>query len=189
MNLGAIDLFDLLVVLGLFAAFVLGFIQGVIRRVLGIGSMLFAFLLASNLRDSFGGWLADNWTQFPRAYSLMIGYATLFIVFTAVFSIVIQGFYKRTHIYAKTPIIDEVGGGILGVVEAVILLGIVIVILDTFPFQTTPPFSGELGFVRSLFQAVDGSSTQAVFRGTLLPAFFALVGGLVPHDVASIYRT
>ncbi len=189
MDLGAIDLFDLLVLLGLFAAFILGFMQGAIRRVLGIAAMVFALFLASNLRDSFGGWLADNWTQFPRAYSLMIGYATLFIVFTAVFSIVIQGFYKRTHIYAQAPIVDEVVGGVLGIVEAVILLGIVIVILDTFPFQSTPPFAGELGLVRSLFQAVDGSSTQAVFRGTLLPAVFALVGGLVPSDVASIYRT
>lgn len=189
MDLGAIDLFDLLVLLGLFAAFILGFIQGAIRRLLGIASMLFAFLLASNLRDPFGNWLANNWTQYPRAYSLMIGFGTLFIVFALVFSIVIQGFYKRTNIYAKTPVVDEVVGGVLGIVQAFVLLGIVIVILDTFPFQSTPSFGGELGFIRSLFDAIDGSQTQAIFRGTLLPGFFAVVGGLVPADVASIYRT
>ena len=189
MDLGSFDLFDLLVVLGLFAMFVAGFIQGAIRRVLGIGSMLFAFLLAADLRDSFGNWLADNWTQFPRAYSLLIGFGVAFVVLTAAFSLIIQGFYKRTHIYAQTPIVDEIVGGLLGVLQGIVLLGIVIVIVETFPFQSTPPFGGEIGFLRSLFEAVNGSQTEAIFRGSILPAFFAVAGGLVPSDVASAYRT
>ncbi len=188
MDLTSVNIFDLLVALGLFAAFVIGFIQGAIRRLLGIGSMVFAFLLASTLRDPFGNWLGDNWTQFPRAYSVLIGYGVLFVVFVAAFSIVIQGFYKRTNIYAKTPIVDEVVGGLLGVLEAVLLLGFVIIIVDSFPFGTTAPFSGELGFVRSLFNAIDGSQTQAIFRNSLIPGFFLLVGGFVPSDIVSAYR-
>jgi uncharacterized membrane protein required for colicin V production len=42
--------------------FVLGFIQGTIRRVLGLASMLFSFLFAANLREPLGGYLAQTGT-------------------------------------------------------------------------------------------------------------------------------
>ena len=58
MNIGefitSINRFDLLVVLFLGGMFVLGFVQGTIRRLLGLAAMLFSFLLAANLRDSLG---------------------------------------------------------------------------------------------------------------------------------------
>ena len=43
--------FDLLFLLFLFGMFVLGFMQGTIRRLLGLASMLFSFLFAANLRE------------------------------------------------------------------------------------------------------------------------------------------
>ena len=49
-----INRFDLLVVLFCFGMFVLGFVQGTIRRVLGLASMLFSFLFAANLREPLG---------------------------------------------------------------------------------------------------------------------------------------
>ena len=39
-----VNRFDLLVLLFAFGMFVLGFVQGTIRRVLGLASMLFSFL-------------------------------------------------------------------------------------------------------------------------------------------------
>ena len=47
------------------AMFVLGFIQGTIRRLLGLASMLFSFLFAANLRDPLGDYLAQNWNAVP----------------------------------------------------------------------------------------------------------------------------
>ena len=64
--LGGIRTVDLLIVLYFIGFFVLGFAQGTIRRLLGIGSILFSFLFAANLADPLGRFLGDNWTQFPR---------------------------------------------------------------------------------------------------------------------------
>ncbi|HEX8940336.1 MAG TPA: CvpA family protein [Candidatus Limnocylindrales bacterium] len=182
-------LFDLIFFLGLFAAFVLGYIQGVIRRLLGIASMVFAFLVAANLRDPLGAFLAANWTQFPREYSYLIGFGTLFVAFTVTFSIAIQGFYKRTPISARAPVIDEILGGLLGILQGLLLVAIGIMILDSFPFRTTAPFSGELGIVRSLADAVDGSAVHGLFHDVLIPGFLLLFGGLIPADVVRFYRS
>src|SRR6185312_17470675 len=55
--------FDLLIVLALLAMFIVGYAQGVVRRLLGIAAVLFALVLASYLRQPFGAYLANEWTN------------------------------------------------------------------------------------------------------------------------------
>ena len=52
--LGGISTVDLLIFLYFIGFFVLGFAQGTIRRLLGIASILFSFLLAANLAEPLG---------------------------------------------------------------------------------------------------------------------------------------
>ena len=67
--LTTVNVVDVLIVIFLFAFFILGYNQGTIRRLVGIASMTFSFFLAAQLHVPFGTFLADNWTQFPREYS------------------------------------------------------------------------------------------------------------------------
>jgi len=76
--LNGVSAADLVIVLYFLGFFVLGFAQGTIRRLLGIGSILFSFLFAANVAQPLGDFLGTNWTQFPREYSYMIGFATIF---------------------------------------------------------------------------------------------------------------
>jgi len=184
----SIDPFDLLVVLILAALFILGFIQGTVRRLLGIASLLFSFLLAANMRGPLGDFLATNWSQFPEEYSRMVGFGTIFVAASLAFSLVIQAFYTKTPLFPKYTIIDELLGGILGIVQGVVLLGAVIVILDSFfRIPGIAPQPTELPFLRELFTAYDGSATAELFRSTLIPAFMAVTGPLMPVDIRSIY--
>ena len=115
MNIGeflsSINRFDLLVVLFAFGMFVLGFIQGTIRRVLGLASMLFSFLFAANLREPLGGYLAQNWNDFPDEYAVMLGFGIVFVAATIAFTVVIQGFYHKQALFQKATFADEVIGG------------------------------------------------------------------------------
>ena len=77
--LSSLTIFDFGFFLFLFGFFVLGFAQGTIRRLLGLAAVMFSFLLAANLRDPLGSFLATNWTQFPREYAYMIGFLTVFL--------------------------------------------------------------------------------------------------------------
>ncbi len=184
----SIQVFDLLVVLGLFAMFVLGYIQGTIRRLLGIASILFSFLLAAQVRDPLGAFLARNWTQFPAQYSYMLGFAIIFGAASVAFSIVIQGFYKRQPLFAKATFVDELLGGLLGIIQGVIILGAVIIILDSFfKIPGLPTSPNELKFLRDLHEALNSSGTAELFRHQLIPAFFFVVGWLIPADVRAFF--
>jgi membrane protein required for colicin V production len=184
----SINPFDLLVVLILAALFILGFIQGTVRRLLGIGSLVFSFLVAANLRGPLGDFLAPNWSQFPAEYSRMIGFGTVFVAASLAFSLVIQAFYTKTPLFQKYTVVDELLGGFLGIVQGVILLGAMMVILDSFfRIPGIAPQGEELPFLREVFNAYDVSITADIFRSTLIPAFMTIVGPLIPADLRAAY--
>jgi uncharacterized membrane protein required for colicin V production len=186
--LSSINRFDLLVVLFLFGMFVLGFIQGTIRRVLGLASMLFSFLLAANLRAPLGNYLAQNWNDYPDEYAIMLGFGIVFIAATIAFTIVIQGFYHKQELFQKATFADEVIGGLLGIVQGMFLVGAIIVILDSF-FQipTIPKSPGEYPWLRSFWEVIDPSSTAQLFRSTLIPGFISVFGLLIPSDLQAFF--
>ena len=179
--------FDWIAVLFLVGFFVVGFVQGTIRRLLGIASIVFSFLLAANLREPLGKFLAGYWTQWPREYSYMLAFLFIFVVAGVVFAILIQSFYKQTPLFAKWPIVDEALGGILGVVEGVLIIGAFIAIFDSFFKLPVTIGDNQIQVIKSINDAIDGSGTAALFRDTLLPGFVAIFGVILPSDVQSLY--
>lgn len=186
--LSSINVVDVLIVIVLFALFVLGYIQGAIRRLVGIGSILFSFLLAAQLSVPLGTFLADNWTQFPREYAAMVGFMTLFGAAVIAFSLIIQGTYNKTEVFAKHPIVDEIAGGVLGLVQGVLLLLFVTIILDQFfLYSNIAPDADELPFLRDIWTAIDGSAIGGILHETAIPNFLSLLSFLIPQSVLAIY--
>lgn len=186
--LRSLNVFDLLVVLVMFAFFIVGYIQGTIRRLLGLASILFSFLVAANLREPLGSFFAANWTQYEREYSYMIAFGVVFVLAVLGFSLTIQTFYTKVELFEKYPIIDEVLGGLLGIVQGMVILGAIIAILDSFfLLPGIPPRSTELPALRELHQALDPSGTAILFRQSLLPALFAVFGPLLPEAIKDFY--
>ena len=185
--LSSLTLFDLVYFLFLFGFFVLGFAQGTIRRLLGLAAVMFSFLLAANLRDPLGSFLAANWTQFPREYAYMLGWIILFLTAWILFSVAIQTFYTTQPLWEKYRFVDEVIGGILGVIEAGLLLVIAIVILDSFFLIPGIGESGnELHFVRDFWNWMDEAQVTAFFRENIVPIFFTVFGIFIPDDIEQI---
>lgn len=186
--LRSLNVFDLVVVLVMFAFFVVGYIQGTIRRLLGIASILFSFLVAANLRDPLGDFFAANWTQFGPEYSHLIAFGVVFVTAVVGFSLTIQTLYTKVELFEKYPVVDEVLGGLLGVLQGLIILGAIIAILDSFFLVPgIAPDSDELPFLRTLHEALDGSGTALLYRDALLPAFFAIFGPLLPEWIREQY--
>jgi uncharacterized membrane protein required for colicin V production len=182
--LRSINVFDLVVVLALFGMFILGFIQGTIRRLLGIASILFSFLLAANLQGPLGDFLAQNWTQFEPQYAIMVGFGTVFVAASVAFTLVIQAFYTKVPLFDKYTFIDEILGGFLGVLQGALILGAMIVILDSFfAVPGLPKRDTELPLLRDIYNAYTNSGTAILFRETLIPAFFAVFGFIIPDRI------
>jgi membrane protein required for colicin V production len=188
--LSSINRFDLIVVLFLFGMFVLGYIQGTIRRILGIGSMLFAFLVAANLRDPLGSYLAVNWKNFPAEYAAMLGFAIVFVGMTIIFTVAIEAFYHKQALFKDATWADDLIGGVLGVVQGMFLIGFIIMILDSFYRIPTIPISGgEFPWLRAFWDTMDPSGTAQVFRSSLIPGFISVFGLLLPDNLKAFYVT
>jgi uncharacterized membrane protein required for colicin V production len=175
---------DLLLVLYFMGFFVLGFAQGTIRRLIGIASVLFSFLFAAAVSEILGNFLGNNWGQFTRQYSYMIGFGTVFIASTLAFALVAQGFYKPQPLFAKARFVDEILGGLLGLVQAAIILVAVIVILGSFfliPGIAKDP--QELLGLRELWTALETSRIAEAVQASLVPAFISVFDLFIPDSV------
>jgi uncharacterized membrane protein required for colicin V production len=183
-----ISTMDLLIVLYFMGFFVLGFAQGTIRRLLGIGSILFSWFFAANVAAPLSDFLGANWTQFPKEYSYMIGFATIFVASAVAFALVIQGFYRPQPLFQRARFADEIIGGVLGLVQAALIFGAVLIILDSYyRIPGMPDDPQELPFLREIWGALNTSEFGQLFRETLIPAFFVLTGLFVPDNIESAY--
>ena len=183
-TINSIHVFDIVVVLALFGMFVLGYVQGVIRRLIGIAAVCFAFVVAAQARDPLGSWLAYNWTQFPADYSRMIAFGLVFATIAIGLAIVTELNYKTLMLWPKTPIVEEVLGGVLGVVQgAIILLALVIIVDPYFRASGGVTEPNELPLIRGVHDGYAGSRTEAVYQSTLVPGALTLFGVLIPDTI------
>jgi len=186
--LGTLNVVDVLIILGLFGGFVLGYAQGAIRRVVGIATMTFSFFVAAQLSVPVGSFLAQHWTQFPPEYAAMLGFLMLFIAGVVAFALVVQGTYSKVEIFAQHPVVDEVVGGILGVIQVFLLVMFLTIILDQFFLSPAyQPNANEIPALANIWMAIDGSRIGQMLHQTAIPNFLGLVQFLVPQGMLAIY--
>ena len=183
---------DIVVVLALLGMFIVGYAQGVVRRLLGIAAILFAIVFGAYLRAPLGAYLADQWTTIDERYSFMVAFGGAFAATAIALSIGIQITYRPAPLFQKYPVLDEILGGLLGVLEGVIILTAIVLILD--PYFTQPEIRetagfGEFGLLRMLFTFFDQSLTGDILRHSVIPAILAVFGFLFPQDVKDAFRT
>ena len=178
---------DLLLALGFGGFFILGFAQGTIRRLIGLASVLFSFLLAANVAEPLGAFLSRNWTQFYPEYSYTVGFLTVFVASSIAFALVAQGFYKPQPLFAKARFVDEALGGILGVIQFGVILSALVIILDSFFAIPSIEPRNELPVMREVWTALDGSAIVGALRSTFIPLFMDIFGFLVPDSIEAMY--
>jgi uncharacterized membrane protein required for colicin V production len=179
-------LVDLGVLFGLALFVIVGVLQGPIRRLIGIASMLVAFLFAANLRDTVGDFLAGNWRQFDLDYNRLLAFLILFVVITVAASVATQGFYRRVDVSVEHPIVDDVLGGVAGFLEGVLVLVLMVIILSSFPLP--PAKDGDLGQVRTLQDMlVHQSHIVGWLNDYVAPIVVHLFSPLLPGDLNAVY--
>ena len=184
----SVNLFDLLVLFFIGGFFLAGFVQGTLRRLIGLAILVVALLFAINLRDPLGSWLGQYWTQFPKEYATMLAFGGSFAVIYLAASILAQVYYRRTQLLKRSTLVDEIVGGLLGIFQALLLVGAMIMILDSFfriPGIATSP--NEIGILRDIFKFYDSSQMAVLFRDSLIPAFFAVFAWITPAGLRAFF--
>jgi uncharacterized membrane protein required for colicin V production len=185
-----ITAFDLVIFLALLAMFVVGYAQGVVRRLLGIAAIVFSLILGAQLRQPLGQYLANEWTTIVSSYSYMVAFGAVFLAAAVTLSIGIQITYRPAPLFPKYPVLDEILGGILGVVEGFIILIAILLILD--PHYSQPAVQQNVGFgefqlLRTLHGFLDPTLTAAILRDNVIPILLAILGVLFPQDVRDTF--
>lgn len=184
----SIEAIDLLMFFALFGMAILGFMQGIIRRLLGIASIVISLLIAAQIRGPLGDFLAANWTQYPPEYNRMIAFGTIFLAGSIASTIAIQLFYRPIPLFAEYPAIDEILGGVLGVIQGGIILGAFFLITDPFfliPGQGVG--ANEFPFIRQIHGAFEDSLTASIVRDRVVPFILFFFGGLFPPTVRDVF--
>ena len=181
--------FDVVAFLFLLGWFILGYVQGTARRIFGIIALVFSLLVAAQLRDPLGSYLASEWTTAPPEYSSMVAFGALFTALWIAISIGIQWAYRPAPLFQKYPVIDEILGALLGVVEGGILLVVVLLVTDPFFHGTAGQTAsvGDFPVFRALHDFLNDSLTAAYLRDHIIPNILAVLGFLFPQDVRAAF--
>jgi uncharacterized membrane protein required for colicin V production len=178
---------DVIIVLLLGGAFLLGFFQGVIRGLLAIAAWFVAFVLAANLRAPVGDWLSDQWLQYTPAYNAMLAFGAVALVLFVTAIIVIQVGTRGVATLSRYPLLDDVIGGLLGVALAFLLLAALIVVLMSFyAAGPTPGAVENTEWTADLYRTLENSAIGRLIRDSLVPGLGAALNVLLPGDIRNV---
>ena len=187
----AITPFDLVSFVVLLGMFILGYMQGLTRRVFGLVAILFSLVVAMELRQSLGSYLAEQWTTAPPEYSAMVAFGAIFLAVAVALTIGIQVTYRPAPLFPRYPVLDEILGGLIGLVEGFVLLMILVLVMD--PYYATAAgdtaAAGEFAPLRSVWDLVDGSLTATIMRDSVIPTVLAAISFLVPEDIRKTFAS
>ncbi len=179
---------DLVVIVALAAGVFLGYTQGIIRYVLNGIVVLVAFILASQLKgpitDALGLWTPTPAT--PELKGLWI-FIVLFIGFVISGWFIVRAFYRRTRL----PIIkqlDEIGGAVLGLLFAALVLTFQLIVLDSFFKGTASGHAADAGPLKAYYDGLNSSLIIGYFRDTILPIAGFVARPFVPSEIAALLK-
>jgi len=175
------------VLIGFIGGYIVGgWRTGFLRRLAGLGFLALSFVLGAYLRTPIGAILHTIFKDIPESYLAMVGYTIAFAALVIVFNIVTGPVLSKVAVSGLSRTLDQVLGAILGGVEAILIISVAVVILDTY-FGPKGTFGGEpgLGFLKQLTDALNTSTTVQILRETTVPFVLAILGPLLPKDVTT----
>jgi uncharacterized membrane protein required for colicin V production len=185
----AITPFDLVSFIVLLGMFILGYMQGVTRRLFGLVAILFSLGVAIQVRQPLGSYLAQQWTNAPAEYAYMVAFGAVFLALAIALTIGIQVAYRPEPLFPKYPVLDEILGGLIGLLEGFIVLMILVLVMDPYYAGTAgkAAAAGEFLPLRSVWEALDPSLTASIMREGVLPGVVGAFRFLVPEDIAKTF--
>ncbi|MGH2464719.1 MAG: CvpA family protein [Candidatus Limnocylindrales bacterium] len=175
------------VLVGFIAASIFGgFRAGLIRSVLGLLFMAISFVVGAYLRYPVGALFTTFFKDVPSDYSNLVGYTIVFPVVLAGLHIVSGVVLKKVAVRGIEKSADQALGAVFGGVEAILIISAAIVIVDTYLGTTQIRHTLGPGMLKTITDALDGSTTVHILRDTTVPIVLGLLGPLLPTDVSSL---
>ena len=108
--------------------------------------------------------------------------------FRGVCLIAIQAYYQRVELAPRYVVFDEIAGGVLATLVAMLVVGVLVLATDQFYKGTgRTPQEFDVGWLRSLHDALDGAALVHFLRGNMIPGLVTVITPFVPQAVRTVY--
>jgi len=173
---------DLVVLVTLAGAVLMGFTQGTLRYILSSVAVLVAFVVASLLKGPIADAVGTVWrASSPKQQELWI-YVLFLIIGLIGGWFLVRTFYRQTRlpIYRQ---LDEIGGAVLGVLFVVLVYSVTLVALDTYFLQADQPLVDASPVLGPVYQFLNDSVLVSWFRDYVIPVVGFVLRPFVPDDI------
>jgi len=177
------------ILVGFIAGFVYGgWRTGFLRRLLGIIFIVIAAVAGAYFRYPVGAIASALFKDIPPDYANLVGYAIAFPAILAGLHIAEAKLLGRVAVQGLTRGLDSALGALLGFVEAVLILSVAVIVVDTyFGTKSTLPPGIPPGLLQEFTKAFNASETVKLLQGTTVPVLLAILAPLLPKDLSAIF--
>ena len=179
---------DIVLVLIIAGAFVLGFLWGVIRSLLMLAAWFVVFVLSAILSVPLGDYLSNQWNAYSADWNHMAAFGILYVGGLIISLVLVWIGVRGPQGVTKYKLLDDVGSGALMAFVAVLGIAGVITILATAHagLPGTDTVVGP-GWTRDMyFQLLHNSQIGSGLSDTLIPALGSILGLLLPGYVREV---
>lgn len=184
MNLGGLNLIDLLL-MGLFvAAMAIGYIQGLLRQVIGLAVLYVAAILGAQYFPTVSDWLVIVFrltapTRFVNAAAFFL----IVIVVALLLNVLAFDAYRATKLHLF-PLVDHFGGSLLGLAMVIIAITLILPVVN---FAMVAPWTGS-DSIRLMIRDSVHTARLVPFFDALKPALLSTLGPWLPAGMPAIFE-
>jgi len=120
---------DIVVVIVLLATLILGLIKGLVRQVIGIAAVIAGLILAARYYHQVSGFFGRAFAS--ERWASIVAFALIFIVILLLGGLI--SYLVCKLLCGPLRFIDHLLGGVLGLVQGVLICGVIVFALLAFP--------------------------------------------------------
>jgi hypothetical protein len=177
---------DIVLVLIIAGAFVVGFLWGLIRSLLMVAGWFVVFILAALLSVPVGDYLTSQWTAYGAEWNHMAAFAILYIGLLILAVILCWMGIKNTQGLTKYRLFDDlVSGAAMAFVAVLGITGVLIVLASAY---AGPGGASILGpdWTRQLYQNLLDSQIGSAVGRSIVPLLGTILGPLLPTHISRV---
>src|SRR5574341_882134 len=120
-NLGPFNWVDMAIIVILAGGMLIGFTQGLLRQIIGLGALYLATILATQYYLAISNFIAGLLFVPTSRFVNVVAFVIVFFAISALINILAADAYQMTKL-RLFPTIDQFGGAFIGLVSVLILI-------------------------------------------------------------------
>jgi uncharacterized membrane protein required for colicin V production len=186
MTFGTMDIFLLVIIV---STLIVGFFWGAARSLLLLAAWLVAFLAGAYLKLDLGSYLAQQWDNFPPAFSEMAAFGVIFVFLLLLAPVIIVVVTRSNQHVTNSQVLDDFVGAGFAIFVAVLGIATVLIILGSFYGTGDAVIDSQGGptWTATLYQSLLDSTIGSGVNDVVVPIIGVLLGTVLPPEVREVF--